>query len=118
MIGISIQPHNDIHLDATGNLVMARDAEAVAQHLRQRLKFWRGEWFLDGSVGVDWLRFALGQAPSAIAIAEAQIKRAILATPGVREILEIDVIYDRASRGLIVRRCVVETTFDASIDVF
>lgn len=54
-IGIAMIPHNDINLDASGNLAKVHDAQAVAQHTRQRLMFYKGECFLDTNVGVEWL---------------------------------------------------------------
>ena len=102
-------PKNDLHLDAAGNLALVQDGEAIGQHVRQQLMFWRGEWFLNEDAGVDWKRYVLGRPPSEIAIAEAVFKREVLNTPGVAEILELDVRHDRASRGFIVERCTIET---------
>lgn len=116
-IGLSIQPHNDVHLDASGNLVFVTDAEAIGQHVRQRLKFWAGEWFLNTEAGIDWTRYILGRAPSEQPIAEAVIKREILQTPGVAEILAFDASYDPRSRGLRITRCVVATVFDDVLDI-
>jgi hypothetical protein len=124
-IGIGIEPFhspvtgtkNDWNLDASGNLVMVTDAEAIGQHIRQRLKFWKGEWFLNEDAGVDWTRYVLGRPPQEQTIAEAVIKREILATPGVVEILEFDAVYDRQSRGLRVDRCQVATVFDDLLDI-
>lgn len=116
-ISFDIKPHNDIGLDETGNLAMVRDAEAIGQHIRQRLKFWKNEWFLDKSAGVDWLRYLLGQQPTMAPVAEAVIKREILQTPGVTDILSIDVDYDQGSRGFLVRRCVVQTIFDQPLTI-
>ncbi|WP_406858483.1 hypothetical protein ABEG18_12985 [Alsobacter sp. KACC 23698] len=110
--GLSILPHNDVHLDESGNLVMAADAQAVGQHVRQRLMFWRSEWFLNTAAGIDWTRYVLGRPPSDQPIAEAIIKAEILATPGVTEILEFDVSVDRAGRGLKINRVVLLTSFD------
>lgn len=114
---LSIQPHNDLHLDEDGNLVVVTAAEAIGQHIRQRLKCWTGEWFLDTTAGVDWTRYVLGRPPSELPIAEATIKAEILATPGVTEILEFDASYDRSSRGLRIHRCVVTTTYDDTIEI-
>jgi hypothetical protein len=111
-IGIAIIPYNDIGLDETGNLAMARNTQAVGQHVRQRLSFYKGEWFLDADVGVDWFGLALGQRPARLDIAEAVIKKAILQTPGVTGIVEIQTDFDRVSRGMAVRKCVAETEYD------
>lgn len=116
-IGISIKPHNDIHVDASGNLAMVYDSAAIAEHVRQRLMFWRGEWFLNEEAGVDWLRYILGRSPVERPIAEAVIKREILETPGVVAILAWDSHYDERSRGLRITRCVISTVFDEEIAI-
>lgn len=116
-VGISIKPHNDIELTDDGNLRLVYDNEAIGQHVRQRLKMWRGEWFLNTESGVDWTRYVLGRAPSEQPIAEAVIKREILQTPGVVEIIAWDSRYDARSRGLQITRCVIRTVFDDQIDV-
>lgn len=116
-VGLAIEPHNDLRLDATGSPVLAIDAEAIGQHIRQRLKMWRGEWFLNTDAGVEWIRYVLGRPPSELPLAESIIKAEIAATPGVSEILEFSAVYDRASRGLRIERCQVATVFDDIIDI-
>lgn len=126
-VGLSIQPSqpgivlgassNDLHLDATGNLVLAYDAEAVGQHARQRLQFFLGEWFLDPTIGVDWFGRVLGYSDAQLPIAEAIVKRTILETPGVTGIVEIQTEFDRANRGAKVPRCLVETEYDDTVNV-
>lgn len=116
-VGLSILPHNDIQTDATGSPVLVRDAEAIGEHIRQRLMLWAGEWFLNPAAGVDWTRYILGRPPSEMPIAESVIKAEILATPGVAEILEFSAVYDRASRGLRIERCQIATVFDDVISI-
>lgn len=108
---------NDWHLDATGNLAVVRDAEAVGQHVRQRIQAWKKEWFLNPDAGVDWTRYVLGRPPAEREIAEATIKREILATPGVVAIVQFESEYDRRSRGLRLTKVVLQTVFDDIVDV-
>lgn len=116
-VGLSIKPHNDIYLNDDGNLALVTGAEAIGQHIRQRLMAWRGEWFLDTSAGVEWTEYVLGRPPSEMAIAEATIKAEIVGTPGVSEILEFDAEYDRVSRGLRASRIVVLTIYDDVLEI-
>lgn len=126
-VGISIKPSqpglvlgassNDWFLDATGNLALVYDAEAVGQHARQRLGFFKGEWFLDPTVGVDWFGQVLGYQESRLPIAEAIVKRTILETPGVTGIAEIQSEFDRANRGARVTKATVETEYDETASV-
>lgn len=116
-VGLSILPHNDLALDATGSPILVFDAEAIGEHIRQRLMLWAREWFLNESAGVDWTRYVLGRPPSELPLAESIIKAEIAATPGVAEILEFSAVYDRASRGLRIERCQVATVFDDILDI-
>jgi hypothetical protein len=102
---------------ATGTLAVVRDAAAVGQHVRQRVMAWKKEWFLNPDAGIDWTRYVLGRPPSEREIAEATIKREILATPGVVSILQFESEYDRRSRGLRLTKIVLQTIFDDTVDV-
>lgn len=116
-VGLSILPHNDLNLDATGSPILVYDAEAIGEHIRQRLLLWQGEWFLDTSAGVSWTTYILGRPPSEMPIAESIIKAEIAATPGVSEILEFSAVYDRRSRGLRIESCQILTVFDDILDI-
>ena len=107
---------NDLFVAAGGNLATVTDAEAVGQHVRQRLQTFIGEFFLDTSCGVPWLDQILGQNYDP-ALAESVVKAEILATDGVEEILSFSVSFDRATRGLIIRSIEVRTMFDEVVTV-
>jgi hypothetical protein len=95
---------HDLALDDRGNLKLARDAEAVGQHVKQRLKFFVGEFFLDITAGLPWLpkpgRFAIFDRPYDAGTSEALIKAEILDTPGLRELTSFEARVDRITRGL------------------
>jgi hypothetical protein len=116
-IGLSILPHNDLQLDETGSPVMVTDAEAIGEHIRQRLTFWNGEWFLNTEAGIEWTRYILGRPPGEMPLAESIIKAEIAATAGVSEILEFSAVYDRASRGMRMDRVQIATVFDDVLDI-
>ena len=116
-IGIAIdQETGDIGLDADGNLSMVTGAHAVGQHVRQRLGFFQGEWFLDTTAGVPWLDDILGRRYSP-ALAEAVVKAEILATHGVTEITSFSVSFAQRTRGLVIRDVEVLTTYDERVRV-
>lgn len=99
-IGLAVDPStNDLYLDSTGALATVEDAHAVGQHVRQRLKTFAQEWFLDTTAGVPWLTDILGRGYDP-ALAEAVIKAEILDTDGVTEISRFSVRFDRAKRHL------------------
>lgn len=113
---LSLDADHDLHLTPSGELATVRDAAAVAQLVTQHLKFWAGEWFLDTSAGVPWLEFVF-VIPFDQATAEAVIKDAILAVPGVRGITAFDVEIMRSSRRLNVWRLTILTEFDEEVTV-
>lgn len=115
--GLAIdQGTNDLILASDGNLATVNDAEAVGQHVRQRLQTFLGEWFLDTAAGVPWLTDILGRNYDP-ALAESVVKAEILATDGVEEILSFSVSFDRATRGLLIRSIEVRTMFDEVVTV-
>ena len=81
----------DLALDpATGDLAISGGrlrltelgAESVAQKLRVRLRLFRGEWFMDTSVGVPYYTDVLGRHP--LSAVEALLRQAIVTCPGVK----------------------------------
>ena len=100
-------------LDANGDIEIpwrwVRGREAVAQSIRCRLRLFRGEWFLDQSIGVPYLKN--DQVPQAQAIlgrrfnatsTRAEIRAAILGAPGVLEITSLEVAFVIATRALTI----------------
>lgn len=106
----------DIHMDANGNLVFVHDAEAVAQHVEQRLMTHEGEWFLDADVGVPWVRDILGGQYDPV-LAESVLKAEILDTDGVVEITTFSVRFDRSTRGLGASNITVLTEYDEEANI-
>ena len=75
----------DLYLE-NGTVRLTRTlAEAVAQELYIRLKFFLGEWFADPTLGVPWVQVILGsKAPQALK--EQILRRVIIGCPGVAEL--------------------------------
>lgn len=115
-LGIGVdQTTNDLYF-ANDSLVMVTDALAVGQHARQRLSTFEGEWFLDTTVGVPWLKQILGKRYDP-ALAEAVTKACILGTDGVTEITSFSVSFGRGTRGLFIRSVEVMTDYDKVVKV-
>lgn len=103
----------DFLLDDDGDLVMplqfSRGLPAVAQGIRVRTLLVRGEWFLDQDAGVPYLEndsvtaaaALLGQRFNAQK-ARAAFRDAIVSSPGVVELVSMNVSFDRATRGMSV----------------
>lgn len=114
-IGLAVDPAtNDLFTRADGSLALVRDAEAVGQHVRQRLKTFRGEWFLDTAAGVPWLSEVLGRQYDP-ALAEAVIKAEILDTDGVTDITSFSVRFNRQTRGLEAFDIDVATIYEEEV---
>jgi len=71
--------------------------ESVAQSIRTRLRWWRGEWFADLSRGTPYLEQLLGKGVSEDTI-RAVLRREIERTPGVASVTSIVITTDRATR--------------------
>ena len=111
-IGLALdQDTNDLFLRGNGEVAVATDAHAVGQHVRQRLKTFEGEWFLDTTAGVPWLDQIMGKGYDP-ALAEAVVKAEILDTDGVREISSFSVRFNRDVRNLDIHSVEVLTEYD------
>lgn len=109
---LAIDPKtNDLHFDSDGNLVLVHNAEAVGQHVRQRLKHFQGEWFLDIEAGTPWIDDVLGKNYDS-ALSEAIIKDQISGTDGVESIESFSIQFDRTKRELLSHRITVSTMYD------
>lgn len=111
-VGLALnEATNDLFVAADGSLAVVRDAEAVAQHARQRLLTYFGEWFLDTLAGVPWISqiFAKRYDP---ALAEAVVKGVLLDTDGVVSIDTFSVRFDKTTRGVLIRDVAVTTDYD------
>lgn len=78
---------NDDLAFENNNLVMVNGADEVAQNLRNELRFFAGEWFLDTDLGVPFFEDVFKKNPDP-AIIDAIFKNKILNTAGVIELLE------------------------------
>lgn len=90
----------DIEL-INGDLALANGADAVKQALRQELKMFAGEWFLDLDYGVPYYKDVLVKNPNANLIKGIFMDK-ILGTPGVLELLSFSMDYDPKARTLKV----------------
>lgn len=106
----------DLYLEADGSLAVVRDAEAVGQHVRQRLMTYLGEWFLDRDAGVPWVRDILGHQYDPV-LAESVLKTEILNTDGVIEITSFSVRFDNSTRGLSGYDIDVLTDYDQETSI-
>jgi hypothetical protein len=82
-----------------GDIALVSGADAVKQAIRQELRFFAGEWFLDLDYGVPYYKDVFIKNPNP-QILEGVFTDKILNTPGVLELMEFNLDYDPASRRL------------------
>jgi len=83
----------------SGQDFLVNNPEAVAQAVLTRLKLWRGEWFIDLEDGTPYSQEILGKRQRG-GSPDGAIKRRILQTEGVREILSYSSNFDGNTRRL------------------
>ena len=86
---------------STGDLQLTTGGEAIAQHLRIRLQFFLGEWFLDSRIGIPFFQSILIKNP-ATNVVRSIFRAAILSTPGVISLSELTIDFDGPTRTLAV----------------
>ena len=96
----------DLALDlATWDLMLpiqlVTGADAIAQRVAIRFKFWLGEWFLDTRQGVPYLQTVLVPNPD-LTLIRTLFRRVIKTTPGVKHVGALDMRWEKAERRLIV----------------
>jgi len=95
---LDIEAHDIAFIN--GDLVPIDGLAAIEQEIRISLLMWKGEWFLDRSIGTDYLGRILGRQPQILR--DAEIKRVINDVEGVVEIIEYTTSVNRITRSLAV----------------
>ena len=85
MRSLALDPVTGDLVLTAGRLGLVSGADVVAQRLRNRLRLWRGEWFIDRTVGIPYLTQVFGKVPQSQV--EALLRAAILSCPGVATLL-------------------------------
>jgi hypothetical protein len=73
----------------------------TAQRLFDNLSFFLNEWFLDLREGIPYFEKIIGQKPD-LPLIDTLYRRAILATPGVGAITNLQLDFDRTARALAI----------------
>lgn len=107
-----------------GDARWARGLEGVAQGIRLRLSIFKGEWFLDTTLGMPW-RKRVGVVEEDAAIlggkyddlkARTAIREAILDTEDDLEIVSLTTSFDSATRQLSISWIVRVSFSDTPIE--
>jgi hypothetical protein len=103
----------NLALDAsTGDIVfplkLIDGIDQARQELSSRLKFFRGEYFLDTTIGVPYYQDILRKGASRNLV-EGEIKAVIVGTPSVISLVSYSSAFDASTRAYTVR-FVAQTT--------
>ncbi len=88
-------------------LIAGRDA--YAQRLRDRFRFFLGEWFLDLRLGVPYYQRVLTK-PVDERVARIVLTQVIESCPGTLAVTKVNFTFDRSLRMLIVDELEIQTT--------
>lgn len=109
MIGKALNENNDIFFEK-GGIRLVEDGAEVVQHVRTRLLFYMGEWFLDKLAGVPYFQ-SIFVKPADLGNIESIFKTKILETPGVLQLNEFTMTYQGQSQRKLTVEFSAETTF-------
>lgn len=89
MMNLKLNSNHDLIIE---NYTLARVTgnEKIAQRIKTRLQLFFGEYFLNRTLGVPWLTQILIKK-SRESVVQGVLKRAILSTPGVNELLDFSI---------------------------
>lgn len=92
----------DGDIDTTSNaLSLVTGYDAIAQHLRIRLRTFLGEWFLDTRIGFPFFEELFIKNPNKLVI-DSRIRETVLETPGIVAVGSINYELDGATRALAI----------------
>lgn len=97
----------DLYIDPTGQLVLTTGSDAVRQHVRSRLRFFLGEWFLDARQGFPYYRDVFRKNPNRQAVISA-LRRTVRETPGIAEVDELTLEIDAGRNARVSFRAILE----------
>lgn len=107
LFDLGIEPDTGDLVFEKNDLAIVGGSDALLQRLRQRLRFFTNEWFLDQTAGLPYYTDILIKSPNIDSV-DSLIKTEIKETESITEIIEYDSILD-TSRGFTV-------TFKANSD--
>jgi hypothetical protein len=104
MVDFKLDGNDDLLIE-NNDLVLVDGLDAIAQDMQTRLQIFQGEWFLDTRIGVPWFQKILGSKSRSLVV-KSVIRKSILTTPGILNILDLNFEFDGTTRTLSVSgRC-------------
>jgi hypothetical protein len=106
MSDLLINDSGDLEIGEDGDLVLATGLDAVAQHIRIRLRFFLGEWRFNPAVGIPYFQTIMVKRPN-LDVVRSILREVVATTPGVEQVARLELDFDRAARTLRVRLGVI-----------
>lgn len=103
MSTLAINSDNDIYFNSAGKLVLISDQdtdEEILQRIKIRLRFFKGEWFLNTEHGIPYFQDILGSKSLDNNIIESIFRKAILDVKGVKALIESSIDYEPLERKI------------------
>lgn len=115
MKDLALDPLTNDLLLIQRSAVLVDDVDQIAQNLAIRLRFFRGEWFLNTLAGIPYFEYFFVKAPNQIQV-ESFLLDEIANTEGVEQVTEFSSSYDGASRSFGVNFSVKTINGEIAID--
>jgi len=96
---LKLDENGDLEIGPDGDLIIVTGIDAIRQHLRIRLQFFRGEWFLDTRLGIPYFEEVLIKAPD-LNVVQSLLREAVRETPGVISITSFELDFEGVTRKL------------------
>lgn len=96
MLSLAINSTNDLQADHNGLLVLVEHNAQLLQKIRQRLKLFYGEWFLDVRRGVPYFENILGAHDTTMV--SAILTHEIQQEPEVKNVINVNTTFDGKTR--------------------
>lgn len=101
MSTLAINSDNDVYFDDAGMLVTiagSNSDEEILQRVEIRLRFFKGEWYLNTDHGLPYFQDILGTKALDLNGVESLFRKAILDIEGIKELIETSIDYDETER--------------------
>lgn len=105
----------DLFISQNGTFVFVSGPRAIRQHVRSRLRFFLGDWFLDERQGFPWFRDVLRKNPDRQSIVSA-LRRTIRQTPGIAQVDELVLEVDESRNATVSFRAILDDPTADPID--
>lgn len=105
MTDLALDPFGDLEI-ANGDLVLIRDAPAIAQDINLRVALFKGEWPLDRRVGIDYQGLIFGpRLPNTVI--RAIYDQVLRETAGVQSVSRLRLQFESGSRTMTITATVI-----------